>query len=236
MKVTKIAFQYVSKILQAQAWGIIEWVVGWLPGPLGSRLRYLYWKCRLGSLGKGVRFGIGVRIYSPSWVHIGDYCWIDDYVIIVAGPLPDNGRLVYRKPNPYFRYREGEVVIGERVHIAPFVLLQGHGGLQIGNCLTIAAGAKVYSLSHHYRDLTGFGAPDTVWKFVGLVSPEEQALICSPVVIGDNAAVGLNSVVLPGSTIGQNAWLGAQSLLCGEIPPNAIATGIPAKVIRKRFQ
>jgi galactoside O-acetyltransferase len=222
--------------LKVQIWYIIEWLISSLPGPLGTRLRYIYWKCRLASLGEKVRFGVGVRIYSPSWVHIGDYCWIDDYVIIIAGPLHEDGRLVYRKQNSHFRYKEGEVVIGERVHIAPFVLLQGHGGLQIGNCLTIASGSKIYSLSHHYRDLTGLGPPDMVWKFVGLVPPEQQALICSPVVIGDNAAVGLNSVVLPGSTIGQNAWLGVQSFLCGDIPQNAIAIGNPAKVIKDRFQ
>jgi acetyltransferase-like isoleucine patch superfamily enzyme len=177
-----------------------------------------------------------VRIYSPQNVRIGDDCLIDDFVIIVAGELLDGDRFVHRKSNPDFPYAEGDVVIGRKVHVAPYVQLQGHGGLAIGNCLTIAAGAKVYTLSHHYRDLTGNGDPNTVWKFVGLVPGEEQALVSAPVVIHDNSEVGLNSVVLPGSTIGQNSWLGAMSLLRGELPANVIASGIPAQIVKGRFE
>jgi acetyltransferase-like isoleucine patch superfamily enzyme len=218
-----------------QLWGLVGWIVNSFPNPLGSRLRYLYWKRRLHSLGKNVRFGMGVHIYSPEWVRIGDDCWIDDYVIILAGPVADDGQHICRRPNPNFSFKEGEVVIGQRVHVAPFVQLQGHGGLHIGSRLTIAAGAKVYSLSHHHRDLTGRNPDPVAWKFVGLVPGEEQALICAPTVIGDNAAVGLNSVVLPGSVIGHNSWLGAQSLLQGELAPDVIAAGVPARVLKNRL-
>jgi len=224
----------LSIAARAQVWGLMGWVVNSFPNPLGTRLRYAYWKRRLRFLGKNVRFGVGVHIYSPEWVQIGDKCWIDDYVIILGGPVADDGQHIYRKSNPNFSFREGEVIIGKRVHLAPFVQLQGHGGLQIGNCLTIAAGAKIYSLSHHHRDLTGQGADNVVWKFVGLVPGDEQALICAPTVIEDNAAVGLNSVVLPGSTIGRNSWLGAQSLLQGTLSPGMIAAGIPAQVLKER--
>lgn len=219
---------------QRQLQGLLEWFVVFFPDPLGRQLRYRYWKGRLRSLGRDVSIGIGVRILKPEWVSIGDRCWIDDYVLITGGPSVNDGAFVYRKENPDFSFREGDVVVGERVHIAPFVQLQGHGGLSVGSCLTIAAGAKIYSLSHHYRDLTGASQSDTIFKFVGLVPPEEQALISAPVVVHDNAAVGLNSVVLPGSTMGRNSWLGAMSLLRGDVPPNAIAMGVPAEVIRSR--
>ena len=39
-------------------------------------------------------------------------------------------------------------------------------------------------------------------------------------------------VVLPGSTIGDGAVIGANSLVAGEIPPYSLAVGTPAKVIR----
>lgn len=198
-------------------------------------LRSAYWRHRLRACGHNVRIGVGVRIYGPEWVSIGSNCWLDDYVIIIAGPIKDQGRFVYRKPNSHYAHYEGEVVIGDNVHISPFVLLQGHGGLSIGNCLTVAAGSKIYSLSHHYRDLTGMGDPVTIWKFVGLVPANEQALICSPVVIQNNAAVGLNCVIFPGSVLGQNSWLGSMSLLQSELPANVIASGVPAKVIKTRL-
>lgn len=121
------------------------------------------------------------------------------------------------------------------MHIAPFVLLQGHRGGKNRKSSGIASGAKIYSLSHHYRDMTGQGRPNRVWRFTTLVPPDEQALICAPVVIEDNAAVGLNSAILPGSTIGAGSWLGAMSLLQGEIPLNVIASGIPARITKKCF-
>ena len=189
--------------VREQLWGSIEWFVSYLPGPLGLRLRAAYWKSRLRKMGRHVRFGSGVRIYNPQWVQIGDECLIDDDVIIVAGPTSEEGRYVYHKPNPKFTAQIGEVLIGQQVHIAQSVLLQGHGGLMIGDSLTIAAGAKIFSLSHHYRDLTGKGDASTVWKFGGTTQSQEQALISGPVVIQNNAAVGLNSVVLPDRKIGR---------------------------------
>ena len=218
-----------------QLWGLVEWLISSLPGPAGLSLRYVYWKLRLRSLGKRVRFGVGVRIYNPGWVQIGDDCVMDDYAIILAGPASEGGRYIHYKQNPKFMARVGEVVIGKQVHIAQAVLLQGHGGLSIGKCLTVAAGAKIFSLSHHYRDLTGRGDPFTIWKFGSSAPPHEQALISAPVVIQDNAAVGLNSIVLPGSVIGENSWLGAMSLLQGELLPGVIAAGNPAVVIKERF-
>lgn len=52
------------------------------------------------------------------------------------------------------------------------------------------------------------------------------------VVIGKNVWIGMNTVVLKGSRIGDNSIIGAGSLVTGEIPPNVIAGGNPAKVLR----
>lgn len=227
----KKIFQIILGIL----FGLIEWLISGLPGPLGSKLRYTYWCCRLKSIGKHVKFGVGVRIYGPKYLSIGNNCWIDDYVLITAGPSQENRRNIVHNENPDFHLNIGDISIGDNVHIAPFVVLQGHGGISIGENLTIASGSKVYSLVHHYRNEERESTTDVIYKFVGLVSPEEQSVICSPIVIHDNAAVGLNSVILPGSVIGKNSWLGAQSLLKGSLPENVIAYGNPAKIVKNRF-
>jgi acetyltransferase-like isoleucine patch superfamily enzyme len=44
--------------------------------------------------------------------------------------------------------------------------------------------------------------------------------------------IGMNSVILKGSRIGDNSIIGAGSLVTGIIPPNVIAGGNPAKVLR----
>lgn len=53
-----------------------------------------------------------------------------------------------------------------------------------------------------------------------------------PVVIKDGARIGVNVVILPGVTIGENAVIGACSLVNKNIPDNCIAVGVPAKPIK----
>lgn len=53
-----------------------------------------------------------------------------------------------------------------------------------------------------------------------------------PVVLKKNAKLGSHSVVMPGVTIGENSILGAFSFVTEDIPPNVMAYGIPAKVIK----
>lgn len=54
-----------------------------------------------------------------------------------------------------------------------------------------------------------------------------------PVVIGNKVFIGVNSVVLPNVTIGENSVIGAGSVVTKDIPPNVVAMGNPARVIRK---
>ena len=52
------------------------------------------------------------------------------------------------------------------------------------------------------------------------------------VVLKNNCKLGSHSTVLPGVTIGENSIIGAHSLVNSNIPPNVIAVGVPAKVIK----
>jgi len=52
-----------------------------------------------------------------------------------------------------------------------------------------------------------------------------------PVVIHDNVWLGANVTVLKGVTIGENAVVGAGSVVTGDIPANAVAAGNPCKVL-----
>lgn len=54
-----------------------------------------------------------------------------------------------------------------------------------------------------------------------------------PVFIGENVWIGMGSLVLKGTKIGDNSIIGAGSVVAGEIPANVIAAGVPAKVLRR---
>ncbi|MEU5988211.1 sugar O-acetyltransferase [Spirillospora sp. NPDC047418] len=53
-----------------------------------------------------------------------------------------------------------------------------------------------------------------------------------PIVIEDNVWLGGGAIVLPGVTIGTNSVIGAGSVVTKDVPPNVVAVGNPAKVIR----
>jgi acetyltransferase-like isoleucine patch superfamily enzyme len=52
------------------------------------------------------------------------------------------------------------------------------------------------------------------------------------VAIGDNVWLSVNVTVLKGVTIGEGTLVGAGSIVTKSLPPNCIAAGVPAKVLR----
>ncbi len=54
--------------------------------------------------------------------------------------------------------------------------------------------------------------------------------------IGRNVTIGANCTILPGVTIGDNSIISAHSLVNSDIPPNVLAGGVPARVIRSLLE
>lgn len=66
------------------------------------------------------------------------------------------------------------------------------------------------------------------------IPPQERILTTKgPVIIKKNAWLGEGVAVMPGVTIGENAVIGANSVVTKDIPDNAVAVGIPARVIKQ---
>lgn len=208
------------------------------PGSVGRVLRKLYWKQRLGGMGEGCVIDIGVIIESPEHVFLGDSVWLDKHVQIIAGPTRPRANLK-EKPNPRYRGRPGEVHLVGGNHVAPFCVLQGHGGIWLGRDVGVASHSAIYSLSNHYRAGPEHdrwnGDYDALIKFSPFAPPEQQALISAPVVFEDGAGLALNCAVLPGSIVGRCSWIGAGSVVHGVVPPGVIAGGNPLRVIKQRF-
>jgi acetyltransferase-like isoleucine patch superfamily enzyme len=57
-------------------------------------------------------------------------------------------------------------------------------------------------------------------------------MIPAPIVIKSRVWLGANVTVTPGVTIGENAIVGAGSVVTKDVPDNAIVAGVPAKIIR----
>jgi|688.fasta_scaffold166048_2 acetyltransferase-like isoleucine patch superfamily enzyme len=56
--------------------------------------------------------------------------------------------------------------------------------------------------------------------------------VIAPIVIGNNVFIGLNVILMPGITIGDNCIIGAGSIVTKNIPANHVAVGVPARPIK----
>lgn len=110
------------------------------------------------------------------------------------------------------------IEIGDDVSINAFVHIWGHGGVKIGNRVMIATHSIITSLTHDYN----------------LENMRFAPAIAKPVIIEDDVWIGSGVIIMPGVKIGKGAVIGAGSVVTKDIPMNAIAYGIPAKVIKYR--
>jgi maltose O-acetyltransferase len=54
-----------------------------------------------------------------------------------------------------------------------------------------------------------------------------------PIMIGDNVWLGGGAIVLAGVTIGENTVVGAGTVVVRDLPPNVVAVGNPARIVRQ---
>ena len=62
---------------------------------------------------------------------------------------------------------------------------------------------------------------------------EAQKLDVKTVNIGKNCWIGEKAIIMPGVSIGDNAVIGAGSVVTKSVPADSIAVGNPARVIKK---
>lgn len=53
-----------------------------------------------------------------------------------------------------------------------------------------------------------------------------------PVLVKKRASIGTGAIILGGITIGENAIVGAGTVVTRDVPPNAIVVGVPSRIIR----
>ncbi len=131
-------------------------------------------------------------------------------------------------------YRMAGVKIANGVKIDRFVLINqpynlilekgsgiGRGSvisameeLKIGERTLIAPYCCIYDHDHNFPEmLSGY--------------------VIKKVEIGKNVWIGAHSIILKGVKIGDNSVIAAGSVVTKSIPPNSIAAGVPAKIIKK---
>lgn len=114
----------------------------------------------------------------------------------------------------------GSIVVGDRVSINPFCILYGHGGLQIGSDVLIAAHVTIIPANHKF-DRTD-------------VPIRKQGESRLGITIGDDVWIGTGARILDGVTIGTGSVIAAGAVVKDDVQPYNVVAGVPARPIKTR--
>ncbi len=154
-------------------------------------------------------------------LRLGRYCFIDDGVVI------------------YNRGDGGSVTLGDGVHLYRGTIIEiGQGG-----CVEIGAGSHIQPNCQFtaYIGAVRIGREVQVAPACAFYPYEHTIVAGQPIhkqplhtqgdiVVGDGAWLGYGVIVLDGVTIGPGAVVGAGAVVTHNVPENAIAAGVPARV------
>ncbi len=105
-------------------------------------------------------------------------------------------------------------------------------GTKIGSFCSIAFGVSIGLMNHPIENVSSH--PFLYYKSRGFVEHDIE-LPHKSVIIEDDVWIGTNAIILPGVTIGQGAVIGAGAVVTKDVSPYAIVAGVPARLIRYRF-
>ncbi|MGQ9464189.1 MAG: acyltransferase [bacterium] len=146
------------------------------------------------------------------------------------------------------------VKLGKNVKIFGFVNLYGceiGDNTKIGTFVEIQKNAKIgknCKISTHTFICEGVTIEDNVFighnvtfindKYPRATNPDgsmqtEADWKVVPTLVKKGASIGSSATILCGVTIGENAIVGAGSVVTKDVPDNAIVAGVPARIIKK---
>lgn len=116
----------------------------------------------------------------------------------------------------------GSIVVGEKTSFNSNVHINASigGKIQIGEKCLIGPNVVMRTAGHRFDDPS--------------VPIRQQGHIVKDIIVGDDVWIGSNAIVLGGVQIGSGSVIGAGAVVVSDIPPMAVAGGVPANVIKFR--
>lgn len=164
---------------------------------------------------------IGATLDPRAWAHLVRMVNYYNHTHVTPRRKAQIGPASSISPDVVFQNGE-RIAIGARVRIGSRCMLwagPGQGRIAIGDDVLFGPEVMVTAASYRFND----GHPVT-----------DQAMDEADVAIGNDVWMGTRAVILPGTTIGDGAIIGANAVVRGTIPPMSVAVGIPARVVSKR--
>ena len=115
---------------------------------------------------------------------------------------------------PFYTDCGKNITVGKNVFINSCCHFQDQGGVFIEDGVLIGHNVVFATLNHD------------------ILPEKRQSIYPAPIKIGKNVWIGSNSTILSGVTIGNDAVIGAGSVVTKDVPENCVVAGNPAKIIK----
>jgi acetyltransferase-like isoleucine patch superfamily enzyme len=156
-------------------------------------------------LGRNVYIDYNAILYRAER---GGPVQLNDYVRVMRGSILETGD-------------GGSITVGEHSWLHPNAHLIAYlEPILIGKKVLVAPNSAFYPHNHGVES--------------GMSIFDQPCVSKGPIIVGDGSWLGTGVTVLGGVTIGEGAVIGAGSVVSTDIPANAIAGGMPAKVLKYR--
>lgn len=147
-----------------------------------------------GAFGSLVRYSINKSVFN----RLGVACYFGSYTIVKNGTT---------------------INIGDRFSLHEFSYIDGIGGVDIGNDVSVANGCSIISFEH------GWHLPCTAIKY--------NPVTCNRVSIDDDVWIGAGVRILSGTYIESRVIVAAGSVVKGRLESGWIYAGVPAKQVKR---
>ena len=157
-------------------------------------------------------FGKHVMILNPQHLKIfGENISIGDYATLICSSNKKIDISTWQTDK-----LNGSISLGNYILISPGTSIRSAERIDIGDSTMIASDVVI---------------TDSDWH--GIYDRTDYVATPKPVKIHKNVWIGERSIILKGTQIGENSIIGAGSVVHGDIPPNSVYAGNPAKEVKK---
>ena len=146
---------------------------------------------------------------------------------MISGYMDSSGewRPKTRISDTAFFYHQENIKIGNNVFVGHYTIIDGTGGLEIGEGTQLAAWAGIFTHSSHIA-IRIYGK-----HYQDVPESEKQGYAIKNVTIGKYVFIGARALVLPGVSIGDGALVAAGSIVRKDVNAFDIVSGNPAEVV-----
>lgn len=169
----------------------------------------------------GSRVSLAAYIKGHAQIKLGRRCKIHDgasvdaskHAFVIIGDQVTINRYAYLQGD------KGGIRLGAHVEVNNFAIINGTGGVVIGDDTLIGPGVRIISYQHQIE--------------VGQLIRNQDS-VALPIQIGKGVWIGANAIILAGVTIEDGAVVGAGAVVTRDVQRNSVVAGVPAKFIKLR--